>query len=374
MSANPSRTGLKLFVVLLVLAGGAAAAFFASRPIARVETIRKGNVADVVGATVVVEPGVVSPIMSEVEGRLIESKLAVGTEFKAGDVIARIDPADVDLEIEHAQSEYDAADKSIKIAQEIAKLRVASAKEDLKEAERLFEKKDLAENDILRKRREEEVAEQSRLNDEAENVRRLAALKNTLKVALRKKDKMTIKAPFDGVVTEVFVNPQDLVSGKQSLANLIALTRLVRAKIPEEHFAAVQVGQRVVVSLLGYREKTFEAKIRAKLPTSEPGTQRYSAFLDIEIEPAKLVPGLTGDAAIYVDEHRDVVLVPRRALSDDYVFVVEGSVVRQQRVELGFKDLNVAEVKTGLKPGDRVIVEELDLFRPGQRVRVAEVK
>lgn len=374
MSANPSRTGLKLFVVLLVLAGGAAAAFFASRPIARVETIRKGNVADVVGATVVVEPGVVSPIMSEVEGRLIESKLAVGTEFKAGDVIARIDPADVDLEIEHAQNEYDAADKSIKIAQEIAKLRVASAKEDLKEAERLFEKKDLAENDILRKRREEEVAEQSRLNDEAENVRRLAALKNTLKVAQRKKDKMTIKAPFDGVVTEVFVNPQDLVSGKQSLANLIALTRLVRAKIPEEHFAAVQVGQRVVVSLLGYREKTFEAKIRAKLPTSEPGTQRYSAFLDIEIEPAKLVPGLTGDAAIYVDEHRDVVLVPRRALSDDYVFVVEGSVVRQQRVELGFKDLNVAEVKTGLKPGDRVIVEELDLFRPGQRVRVAEVK
>lgn len=374
MSANPSRTGLKLFLVLLVLAGGAAAAFFASRPIARVETIRKGNVADVVGATVVVEPGVVSPIMSEVEGRLIESKLAVGTEFKAGDVIARIDPADVDLEIEHAQSEYDAADKSIKIAQEIAQLRVASAKEDLKEAERLFEKKDLAENDILRKRREEEVAEQSRLNDEAENVRRLAALKNTLKVALRKKDKMTIKAPFDGVVTEVFVNPQDLVSGKQSLANLIALTRLVRAKIPEEHFAAVQVGQRVVVSLLGYREKTFEAKIRAKLPTSEPGTQRYSAFLDIEIEPAKLVPGLTGDAAIYVDEHRDVVLVPRRALSDDYVFVVEGSVVRQQRVELGFKDLNVAEVKTGLKPGDRVIVEELDLFRPGQRVRVAEVK
>ena len=83
MSANPSRTGLKLFLVLLVLAGGAAAAFFASRPIARVETIRKGNVADVVGATVVVEPGVVSPIMSEVEGRLerameyIRSLLAV---------------------------------------------------------------------------------------------------------------------------------------------------------------------------------------------------------------------------------------------------------------------------------------------------------
>ena len=89
MSANPSRTGLKLFVVLLALAGGATAAFFASRPIARVETIRKGSVADVVGATVVVEPGVVSPIMSEVEGRLIESKLAVGAEFKAGDVLFR---------------------------------------------------------------------------------------------------------------------------------------------------------------------------------------------------------------------------------------------------------------------------------------------
>ncbi len=370
MPANPSRLGLKIFVFLVIVAVAAVATVGFLRPVAKVATIAKGNAANVVAASVIIEPGVVSSLASEVDGRLVESKLSPGLEVKEGETLAQLDTADVDLEIARATTEHNAAKKSIEIAKTMSDLAWKTKEEELKETRRLYDLKSVAEVDWTLKQRDVEVAKQRRLSDDAENERKLESLKNTLDSAELKRKKMTILAPFDGVVTEVFVNRKDLVSNKQPLAKLIPHTRLVRARIPEEDFAAVQVGQKVQVSLLGYSRQTFEATIRSKLPTTEPGTQRYSAILDLNIGADKLVPGLTGDAAIYIDERKDVVVVPRRAVTDGFVLLVEDGRILKRSVELGYTDLNYAEVKQGLQVGAVVVLEELDRFRDGQRVRV----
>lgn len=370
MPANPSRLGLKVVVALLFVAAAVTGTFFFLRPVAKVETIARGNAANVVPAAVIVTAGRVSPIESDVDGRLLTSELHPGNEVKEGAIIAQLDTTDVDLEIQRAQNEYDAADKRIAIAKKISDLRKTAAEEELEEAKRRDERNEAPKLDLPRRKRDFDIAAEQRSAEEAENARTLAALKNTLSTAQRKKDKMTIKAPFDGVIAESFVNVKALVTPQQRLATLISSDRTVWAKIGEEHFAAIQVGQKAKVSFLGYPDKTFEATVVKKLPTADPGTQRYTAQLEVEIEPGKLLPNLTGDAAIYIDEHRDVVLVPRRAIKDGYVYVVENNRVRQQRIDLGFTDLVKAEVTSGLKPGDRVIVEWLENFRDGQWVRV----
>jgi RND family efflux transporter MFP subunit len=188
---------------------------------------------------------------------------------------------------------------------------------------------------------------------------------------------MSIRSPFDGVIAEVFYRPGDLVPAKQPLANIISSNKVVRAKISEERFASVEVGQRAQVSFLGLGGKPFDATVEKKLPTAEAGTQRYSVFLKLDekqIPMEKLLPDLTGDVGITVGEHANVVFVPRRALFDGNVFVVENGVVRQRPVVFGFIDLNVVEIEKGVQPGDLVIVEQLAKFRDGQRVRIEQGK
>jgi hypothetical protein len=48
--------------------------------------------------------------------------------------------------------------------------------------------------------------------------------------------------------------------------------------------------------------------------------------------------------------------------------------VQQRPVDLGYMDLTTAEVKKGLAPGEQVIVEELEKFSAGDRVRIEVVK
>jgi membrane fusion protein (multidrug efflux system) len=70
-----------------------------------------------------------------------------------------------------------------------------------------------------------------------------------------------------------------------------------------------------------------------------------------------------------------VLIVPRRAVLDGvYVYVVEDGRAVVRPLELGFVDYNFAEVKSGLKAGDLVIVEELEKFHDGQRVRAEATK
>jgi multidrug efflux pump subunit AcrA (membrane-fusion protein) len=55
------------------------------------------------------------------------------------------------------------------------------------------------------------------------------------------------------------------------------------------------------------------------------------------------------------------------------VFVVKDGRVQVREVEAGFRALNEVEIVSGLKQGEFVIVEQVDLFRDGDRVRVGDL-
>ena len=87
----------------------------------------------------------------------------------------------------------------------------------------------------------------------------------------------------------------------------------------------------------------------------------------------QLLPNSTGEVTITVGTHDNVPLVPRRAVfNGSFVFVVKDGRVERRQVEIGYRGLNTVEVTQGLTAGEQVIVEDLDLFRDGQRIR-AEV-
>ena len=66
----------------------------------------------------------------------------------------------------------------------------------------------------------------------------------------------------------------------------------------------------------------MRATVTQILPTADPATQRYVVHLQVDIDPEKLVPGITGEVVIDVGEHDKTLLVPRRALYGRSLLVV----------------------------------------------------
>jgi len=371
MPAKPSTFafGLKLVAVLALLAAIAVAGYFSLRPVARTEAARKGIAINAVPGSVVVQAEYVMELKSEAEGRLLTSELDPGKKVKSGEVLAQIDPADLHLEVEHLQSEFEAAKKRLAIGSSIA-IELQNARDALDQSERLKGLGSLSEAELVKQRRSFKMIEQRVALEEVNNRQLIEGLENTLKVKQNQLRKMTVMAPFDGVVSTVVARPGDLLGAKATIATLISTSRTVEAKISEENFSGIKVGQKCTVRFLGYGGTNYDAYVVKILPTADPETQRYIVHLDVKIDADKLVPGITGEVSIIVAERPNATLIPRRALFDSRVYVVSDGRVGMRRVEVGYVALSVVEITKGLVEGDRIIVEELDKFRDGDRVRV----
>ena len=73
--------------------------------------------------------------------------------------------------------------------------------------------------------------------------------------------------------------------------------------------------------------------------------------------------------AISIAERANAVVIPRRALVGDYVYVVEAGQVALRKVEKGYDSLNFVEILKGVEAGEAVVVEKQDKYRSGERVR-----
>lgn len=93
-------------------------------------------------------------------------------------------------------------------------------------------------------------------------------------------------------------------------------------------------------------------------------------FLDLSLpEGRDLKPGLTGEVSIIIAKRANAVIVPRRALVGEYVYVAEGGRLMLRKVVKGYEGLNEVEIVSGLQAGEQVVVEQQDRYREGERVR-----
>lgn len=362
----------KLAIVLLALVVLAGAWFYFNRPVAKVVRAMRGQAVDAVPGSVIVDAEYQMDLKSEVGGRIIKSALDDGKPVKEGEFLVQLDTGDLKLEIEKIQSDYDALKNRLAVGSQI-QLQLDSARADLANSERLLKLGSMAETDLEKQRRSVQQVEQQLKLEQVANQNEIDTYENTLKVKNRQLEKMTIKAPFEGVVSQVLARPGDLISGGAPIATVIATSRTVVARISEENFAGIRIGQKAIVRFLTYGYETYPATVNKILPTADPATQRYEVFLKVDLPLEKLVPGLTGEVSITVGEHDNALIVPRRALFGDSLFVVKDGRVRLRKVSLGYVGLNVVEVTSGVDEGDEVITDEFDSFRAGDRVRTVPV-
>lgn len=382
-----------------------------------VATVQRGTAVDIVtGSLTVFADKNLQDLRSELAGRVVScDALDPAKEFKQGDVLVVLDASDLKRTKEQAMRDFETAQRRLevpfadnsewKIAKEKVdeavrqqKLGAASAadvqraQDEIDAIARANNPKRMAADEALKRAERYQQLGTGSVEHAKEARNALKAIdlelsyadfdrakgridfESAMEAQQRVIDKMTIRAPVDGLVQGVTITPGSLISAGAIVATYYQNARIVVGKVSEDNFSKVRVGQLAKVRLQSYGSKEFEAKISKVLPFADADTHRYTVYLDVEVEPKDLVPNSTGEMTITVGEHPDQPLIPRRALTiGNYVFVVKDGRVEKRNVEVGFVGLNLVEVKEKLAPGEQVIVENLDEFRDGQRVRVTVI-
>jgi len=361
---------LRLAVTGAVLAAVAYGVTYALRPVAMVVAALTGSAVRTVPGTVEVKAEFGIELKSEVAGRIISSTLDVGQRVFRNDVLVQIDTGDIDLEIERIKNEITAAKRKVELGS-ILRPEVLNAKDTLDNLERQTKAGAYPAAEFEKQKRLYQQLEQKMELDEVNNRLFLDNYQNSLRAKEREKSKMTIIAPSDGVVITVTTRIGDLIDRNASIASIIAVGRTIEAKISEENFAAVKLGQKATVRFLTFGADQYNAVISKILPSADAATQRYTVILDLALPEGRvLLPGLTGEVSIIIAERANAVIIPRRALiGQEYVYVVAGGRVEQRKVTKGYDSMNVVEITAGIQAGEEVLVEQLDRFREGQRVR-----
>lgn len=371
-SGRPVAFRLALVVVGLAAVGWGAT--YLMRSVALVTPATRGTAVHTVQGSVEVKAEFANELKSEIGGRVAESLLDVGKRVFRGDVLVMLDSGDVDIEIDRIKAELVAARRKVELGSTL-RADVLNARDTFANLERQAAVGGYPQVELEKQRRSLQQLEQRMELDEVNLKLSLETLENQLRAKERERSKMTIIAPENGVVTAVFARAGDLIGGNSPIATIMATTRTVEARLSEENFAVVKVGLKASVRFLTFGNDQYPATVTKILPSADAQTQRYSVFLEVVLpEGRALAPGLTGEVSIVIAERSNAVIIPRRALVGESVYVVEGSKLVRRRIEKGFGGLNQVEIVKGVAVGELVVVEQQDRFRDGDRVRIREMQ
>ncbi len=186
-----------------------------------------------------------------------------------------------------------------------------------------------------------------------------------------------VRAPIEGVIQTRTVETGQYVQAGYVMATLLRPEPLL-LKFPVEPLEAPRLKPGMVAEFtLRETTRTFTAKLTLVAAAADPAT--HMVGVTAQVDPGEhqywLRPGSFADVSVNVGATRDSIVVPRaavRATDHGYVgYVVDGDVAHERVVTLGMssKDGSV-EVRTGLKPGEKIVIRGAEALTEGAKVRL----
>jgi len=176
------------------------------------------------------------------------------------------------------------------------------------------------------------------------------------------RQRFTLASPIAGVIAELGVREGMTVMPGQTLFRIVDLSTVwVNAEIPEAQAGWLVPGSRVEARVPAYPEEVFSGRVGAILPEVNMVTRTIRARIELANPGARLKPGMFATLAFAASSGARTVLVPSEALirtgtRNVVILAQEAGRFRAADVEVGQEAGGKAEIRKGLKPGDRVVL------------------
>jgi len=375
--------GFKALLIVLVLAAaawGIKVKWFSAPPAPQVITndVEVSDLEDTVLATGVIRPVKQVSVGAQVSGQIKKLYVVLGDVVKQGQLVAEIDATPQNNALRNAEAalqNYMAQRQSKQAALEQAVLAL-KRQQDL-----------MGQDATSRQNLEAAQASVNTLQADAKaldaQIQQQRIATDTARVNL---GYTHIVAPMDGVVSAVVSEEGRTVNANQSAPTIIKVAALdtvtIKAQISEADVVRVKAGMPVYFTILGEPRKRYEAKLRAIEPTPESeqtdsttttastttSAIYYNGLFEVPNPDGKLKVSMTAQVSIVLGNAKDALTIPSSALGKRgkggtyNVRVLEGegehAKVVNREVKVGLNNRVQAQILSGLKAGEKVVVGE----------------
>ncbi|WP_322027077.1 efflux RND transporter periplasmic adaptor subunit [Burkholderia sp. BCC1977] len=304
-----------------------------------------------------IQPRYATPLSFRIAGKIVERKVRLGDAVKAGQVVALLDPSDVEKNAASAQAQLDAASHSLAFAKQQLERDRAQARENLIATAQLEQ----TENSYTSALAQRDQAQQQ-----------LALAKNQLRYA-------TLVADHAGTITAEQADTGQNVSAGQAVYQLAWSGDVdVVSDVPEAALASLTPGHAASVTLPSLPGRQFAAKVREIAPAADPQSRTYRVKLTLAAPDPAVRLGMTANVAFDgapVDGNAPSITLPATALFHDgphpavWVVRTKDDTLELRRVDVARFNERTVTVSHGLQPGERVVLQGVHTVSAGEKVR-----
>jgi RND family efflux transporter MFP subunit len=313
-------------------------------------------------------------VSAKIQGRLSELRVEEGSQVREGELIARLESADYDAQVQRAKAS------------------VLRAEADLAEGQRQLKlAEDLTQQKIVGTDQRDATASRVRIAEA-----QLAQARADLGFSQAQYANTQIRAPFSGVVVKKMAEVGESVAPIPPGVNLstssgaiVALADLatleVEADVAESNVAKVQNGQPAEVTVEAIPDRRYKAVLRQVIPTADRTKATVQVKVTILDKDKDLKPEMSAKVTFLEADKKTeakaagapvapVVSVPRAAVvtrdGKAQVFLLRESKAVARVVTLGTDRQDQVVIQEGLSGGETVILKPPDTLKDGDPVRV----
>ena len=288
-------------------------------------------------------PGTILPnewveLRSEMAGKIVELNIAEGAMVRKGQLLARINDADIKALLQR----------------------------------RVIEEK-LAADDEQRKKRMLEINAIS-VQEYETSLNKLEAIRADIAQSKAMLEKAEVRAPLEGRIGLRYVSPGAFVSVNTTIATLVQDNPLkLEFAIPERYASLVSNNMEVKFTA-GDAQTQYPAKVYATDAQIDPETRSLKVRAIAENKSNQIIPGSYVRATLVFEKSPRSILIPPRAIVPDMdiqnVFIYSQGKAKRIQVRLGERTGTTVEVIDGLNAGDSLIISGLTSVRDGMPVSI----
>ena len=280
-------------------------------------------------------------IFNQEEGQIIRLPYHEGDRLTKGDVLVQLEADVIRAQLIKAQAER------------------RQATLDLSRMEKLLARNATSQDEVARARTALELARAE------EDLRRIMLARTT------------IRAPFNGVISERWKEPGDLVATHTHILTLIDPSILyVDAHVSELLLPDLNVGDTVEIRIDALRDHVYTGQVMRIHPIIDPDTRQGTVEVELKPVPEGALPGQLARIIFNVEKTVGLI-IPfaslRRDMTGTYVYRVDNeTIARRVAVRTGLQLGNKIEILEGLQAGEQVVIRGLLKLRDGRAIRIVD--
>lgn len=364
-----------LLIVLLVLAAGCGKKEAKTNgdqdkvavPVS-VEEVKTGSISSTTTITGKVTPLAEINVVPKTGGKVAQVLVDVGSKVKKGQVLVRLDTAELDAQLKQAAAALELARSGNTQNQ----IRLQDAQNNLNRMQALYNE------GAISKQQYEGALLQYNLTKNTDTGAQVKQAQANVELIKTQISNAIITAPEDGEISVRMVDPGEMAGPGVPVVTIVNTSKVfVEGVVAEKDITLVQKGREVDVKI-DAAGGTHKGVIDTVSPAADARSKGYPIKVALSNPERKLKPGMFGEIQLVTGQKTGVVVIPKEAVVDrgagKFVYVVNGSKAEERKVTLGMESGDQVEVADGVKAGEKLVVAGQTSLTNQALVKVQEEK